>query len=181
MKNKILVIILILICNYTFGNSKRETLSIIEKGIYYGEKGGFLRKYVIANVQDSIAYVECYVRWQGQWVNFIRLTNLHSENKIKLTLENGRFSNYPVTMFKHNEKIWIKIDKTMLGKTKVKVVKTIELPKKTNVIRNSALLFNTNEIKFKSIEDSLAFIRLKINLEMNHDDFFNIYNSIVNQ
>jgi hypothetical protein len=174
MKNKLLVLTLGFVFIVYSGFSNKNPPQKIENGIYYGRSGLFLKKHVFIQVNDSVAELECYVYWQGQWMNFVRSNEVH-HNRIKLDFENGNYSNPPVFLKNKGGKKKVRITKTFLGKVRVKVEQVNEFDSATNRIRNSALLFSTEEIKYTNSQDSISFYNLPNKLEMNHKDFRDQY------
>lgn len=176
MKNTIYLTLIILI---TTSFSNKKSPNPIEEGLYYGVSNHLIKRYTIIKVEKSIAFIESYVPWQGEWIPVNSNTGKYYE-PIKLNLENLIYKNENITFIHNKNKYSVKMQKTFAGKFKMNVEKIKELDKKANLIRNEALLFSCrHSLTFKNKQDSIAFQHLNSEVNLNHKEFLQKFKTIV--
>ena len=170
-----LTLILILTTSFL---SNKKTPSPIEDGLYYGVSSHFVKRHTIIKVEKSIAFIESYVHWQGEWVPVNSNSGKYFE-PIKLSLDNLIYKKENITFVYNGKKHTVYMQKTFAGKFKMNVDKIKELDEKTNVIRNEALLFSFDTKRLKSQQDSIAYRSLQNEVQLNHNTFLQKFKSIV--
>jgi hypothetical protein len=150
-------------------STKKEPIKI-EYGIYDGFSKDIVHKSTIIKVENSVAYIESYILWQGVWMPSTFSKGKYYE-PIKLTSENNIFKNETMTFINNGKKYKLKCRKTFIGKLKMNLEMVNELDSKTNSIRNEALLFSCNIKTFKNKEDSISFQNLNKEINLNHTLF----------
>ena len=175
MKNTILsTLIIVLTSSFCL---KKEPLNI-EDGLYYGFRKNIVHKCVIVKVENSKAYIESYVLWQGVWMPSSFSKDKYYEPTI-LNSDKNIFKNDKIIFANYNNKYKIKLTKTFIGNIKMKLEKVKELEERTNSIRNEALLFSYNAKTFKTKEDSIAFMNLYKEFDLKHTLFLQKFKAIV--
>ena len=125
--------------------------------LYIGcQSGIFVKKYCIAYISDSTAYLETYVKWQGVWIP----TNIR-ENKPyqpeKLILGKDAYKNDYAQIYNRKNKWICKVKKTFTGKLTFTLNQVNTLPEQYNEIRKRAIdLTNSGNAPYNKIE-SLEF------------------------
>lgn len=118
-----------------------------DSGTYVAKKGGVLNKYGILEIEDSIAHLELYTKYKGEFVPVNMSWNSKIEPQMYVYNKEASDSVHHIyksgasTLTIIGNQANIYLNNSFLGELEMSLEKVSNLPRKYNNIRNHAYMF----------------------------------------